>query len=66
MPKEKQEKNLDPTIEELSQEHKTPGYILAGAKHFYKWGAGKRIPETEYLEKIDRFKGSPISERGYR
>jgi hypothetical protein len=61
---EKKGKTLDPTIEELSQKHKTPKHILAGAKRFYNWGIGKRIPESEYLQKITRFKASPISERG--
>lgn len=65
-PAEKQEKNLDLTIEELSQKNKVPPYILAGAKHFYGWGTGKRIPEKEFLEKIDRFKSSPVTERGDR
>ena len=60
----KKETELDPTIEGLAQKHNVPKWVMAGAKHFYKWGTGKRMPENEFTRKTEDWKKGPMCRGG--
>lgn len=60
----KKETILDPSIEELAQKLNIPKWVMAGAKHFYKWGAGKRMPEKEFIRKIEDWQKGPMYRGG--
>ncbi|MCL4514149.1 MAG: hypothetical protein M1379_00920 [Firmicutes bacterium] len=54
---------LDPTIEDLAEKNKIEAWVLAGVKVEYNWGAGKRLPEQEFLKKVDRWLKGPMCQR---
>jgi hypothetical protein len=57
---------LDPTIEELAVTHLVPQWVMNGVKKFYGWGIGKRLPEKDFLEKVDAWKNGPLDGKGVK
>lgn len=54
----------DPTIEELAEKLDVKAWQLAGLKAAHGWGAGKRLPEAEFREKLSAWLSGPTARGG--
>lgn len=50
----------NPTIEELAEKLGVKTWALEGAKRAYGWGAGKRLPESDFRAQIEAWLKGPM------
>ena len=53
--------SFGPTIEELAAAHKIKSWVMAGVMKENNWGAGKRMPEEDFLKAVGSWLKSPVS-----
>jgi hypothetical protein len=49
-----------PTIEEHAAKLKTPGWALAFAKVFHRWGEGHRMSEADFVKNVNAANSHPV------